>query len=74
MEPNAKIIIYAGIIIVVIGIIYYYFGAYFTWIGRMPGDIRVDKENFSFYFPITTMIIISIVINLLIRLYSYLSQ
>ena len=63
-----KYIIIAGIIILLIGIIVYFFGDKLGWFGRLPGDIRVDKENVKIFFPITTMIIISIVLTLLINL------
>ncbi len=38
-------------------------------LGRLPGDIAIEKENFSFYFPLTTSIIISLVLSLLIWLF-----
>ncbi|MCC6290228.1 MAG: DUF2905 domain-containing protein [Chitinophagaceae bacterium] len=64
MNPETgKYIIAAGICIVVAGIIIYFFHDKLHWIGRLPGDIRVEKENFRFYFPITTMIIFSLVIS-----------
>lgn len=39
------------------------------WLGRLPGDIRIEKPNFRFYFPLTTGILISIGITLLLRLF-----
>ena len=63
-----KIIIIAGFIIVAIGIIIYFFSNKLHWIGRLPGDIKIEKENFRFYFPITTMIIGSILLTLIIRI------
>jgi formate hydrogenlyase subunit 3/multisubunit Na+/H+ antiporter MnhD subunit len=38
-------------------------------IGRLPGDIAVRRDNFSFYFPITTSIVLSIILTLLLRLF-----
>ncbi|HMT53807.1 MAG TPA: DUF2905 domain-containing protein [Saprospiraceae bacterium] len=67
----AKSIIVLGGIIVLVGIVWYYFGEKLTFIGNLPGDIRIEKENFKFYFPITTMLIISVLINVLIRIYKY---
>lgn len=66
---NGKYIIAAGLIIVLVGIIIYFFGDKLTWIGRLPGDIRIEKENFKLYFPITTMLIISTLLNVLIWLF-----
>lgn len=38
-----------------------------TWFGRLPGDVRIEREGFRFYFPITSMILASAVISLLAR-------
>lgn len=67
-SQTGKWIIVAGILIVVIGIIIYFFHDKLNWLGKLPGDIRVEKENFRFYFPITTMIILSIILTLLINI------
>jgi hypothetical protein len=40
------------------------------WLGRLPGDIRIEREHSSFYFPIVTCIVISIVLSLLLSLFS----
>lgn len=37
------------------------------WFGKLPGDIAVKKENFSFYFPFTTCLVISVVLSLIFR-------
>jgi hypothetical protein len=66
-----KIIIGLGIVIVVIGAVVYLLGDKLHFIGNLPGDIRVEKENFKFYFPITTMILLSVIVNLLIKLYKH---
>jgi hypothetical protein len=69
MSPTTgKYIIIAGVIIFLAGIIVYFFHDRLHWIGRLPGDIRVEKENFKFYFPITTMIIFSVIITLVVSL------
>jgi len=65
---TGKYIIIAGVILVLVGVVVYFFHDKFNWFGRLPGDIRIEKENFRFYFPITTMVIISIVLSLLIQL------
>jgi hypothetical protein len=67
-QPIAKVLIVTGLVLVIIGITWYFFGNRFTWLGRLPGDIRIEKENIRFYFPITTMILISIVLSLLLYL------
>ena len=63
-----KYIILLGGLIVVIGVIVYFFGDKLHWVGRLPGDIRVERENFRFYFPITTMILFSLILTFLIYL------
>ena len=68
-QDVGKYIALIGGLIVFIGVIIYFFHDKLHWIGRLPGDIRVEKENFRFYFPITTMIILSILVTLPIRLF-----
>jgi Protein of unknown function (DUF2905) len=64
----ARILIIAGIVLIIIGIIWYFFADKLTWLGRLPGDIRVEKENFKFYFPFSTMILISLILSLLLHM------
>jgi len=69
MNPQAgKYIIIGGIIIILIGILIYFFHDKLKWIGNLPGDIRIVRENFQFYFPITTMIVFSILATIIIWL------
>ena len=70
MVEIGKSIIFFGIIIVIIGIILLFSDRLPFNLGRLPGDIAVKKENFSFYFPITTSILISIVLSLIFYLFS----
>lgn len=69
MQQTAKLIIITGIILLIIGLIIYFSGNKFHWLGRLPGDIRVEKENFKLYFPITTMLLISIILSLIIKFF-----
>ena len=64
----AKILIGIGIFLVIIGVIWLLFPNAFSWIGNMPGDIRHTSGNTKVYFPIVTMIIISIVATILLNL------
>lgn len=68
MPSLGKILIVAGIILVIAGIVIYFSGDKLGWIGHLPGDIRIEKGNVRFYFPITTMIILSIVLSIIIWL------
>lgn len=63
-----KWIIIAGVLIVLIGVIIYFFHDKLGWIGRLPGDIRIERENVRFYFPFATMLLLSVLVSLLIRL------
>ncbi len=67
-QTAGKYVIIIGLVIIVTGIIIYFFHDYFKWFGRLPGDIRIERKNFRFYFPIATMIVISIVLTLIINL------
>ncbi len=63
-----KYLIFIGILIIAIGIIIYFFHNKLNWIGRLPGDIRIEKENFKFYFPLTTMILLSLLLTLIMNI------
>jgi hypothetical protein len=65
-ELGKWIILFGGIILLA-GVIIYFFHDHLRWIGRLPGDIRIEKENFRFYFPITTMILLSILLTIIFR-------
>lgn len=45
------------------------FGGKIPWLGRLPGDIVIERENFRFYFPLATSILISIVLSLIAALF-----
>lgn len=70
-ERWGKWLIIIGLGIVLIGLGMRYFGKYFGWIGNLPGDVRIEKENFKLYFPITSMVLLSIILNVLIKLVNY---
>lgn len=67
-SQTGKLIILLGILFIVAGILIYFFHDKLTWLGRLPGDIRIEKENFKFYFPIATMILLSLLAALLINI------
>jgi len=66
--PIHKWLIGIGVFLVVAGIIWYFFGHKLHWLGRLPGDIRYENGNTKIYFPIVTMLLISLLINLVIWL------
>jgi hypothetical protein len=67
-SDTGKYIIITGVMIVLLGVLIYFFHDKLNWIGRLPGDIRIEKENFRFYFPIATMIIVSLVVTIIIQI------
>ena len=67
-NETGKWIIVIGAIIILVGIVVYFFHDKLHWIGRLPGDIRIEKGNFRFYFPITTLIIISVLFTIIVNL------
>jgi hypothetical protein len=71
MNTIGKWIFLAGCILAFVGLIVWIFGDKLNWIGRLPGDIRIEKENFKVFFPITTMLLVSISISLLVKLIQY---
>ena len=65
----ARWLIITGIILIVIGLLLHYVPAALNWFGRLPGDIRIENERTRVYIPITSMIVISVVLSVLIRLF-----
>ncbi len=63
-----KIIIVIGIIFIILGLTVLYVPKVFNWFGNLPGDIRIEKENTRVFIPITTMIVISIILTILFNL------
>lgn len=65
-----------GKLLIIIGIVCILLGLFITYapkipfLGKLPGDISIERENFKFYFPVATSILISIVLSLLIFLYN----
>ena len=68
MSAIGKLFIILGIVLIVIGLLFM-LGDKIPYIGRLPGDIIIKRERFSFYFPITTSIIISIILTLLFSIF-----
>jgi hypothetical protein len=68
MPAIGKMFIILGILLIIMGIALM-LGDKIPFIGKLPGDIMIKKERFSFYFPITTSIIISIMLTILFSLF-----
>ena len=68
MPAIGKMLIIAGIVLIIAGLAFM-FADKIPFLGRLPGDIYIKKERFSFYFPITTSIIISIILTVLFAIF-----
>ncbi|MEK6726950.1 MAG: DUF2905 domain-containing protein [Deltaproteobacteria bacterium] len=68
MEGMGRSLIVIGLILIAIGVAVS-FGPRIPFIGRLPGDIYIKKENFTFYFPLATSILISVLITLILYLF-----
>ena len=68
MSEIGKLLIVVGVLIAVIGVVIVLAGR-LPWIGRLPGDIYVRRGNFTFYFPLATSILVSIVLTLIFWLF-----
>jgi len=67
-----KILVGFGLALVILGALFVLLGSYagkVPWLGRLPGDIHVERGNWSFYFPLGTSILISIVLTILFSLF-----
>ena len=64
--------IIAGIILIIIGLLLYFAPGIFNWFGKLPGDIRIEKENSKVFIPITSMILISILLTAVVNIIRYL--
>jgi hypothetical protein len=67
-----KLLIGFGVVMIVLGGIFLLLGnlsGKVPWIGRLPGDIYIQRENWSFYFPLATSILVSIILTLIFSLF-----
>ncbi len=67
MGELAKVMILIGAVLIVVGLVILFFPR-LPFVGKLPGDILVKKEHFTFYFPLATSIVISIIISLVLYL------
>ena len=68
-DSFAKLLIMFGLILAVVGGILLFIGK-IPYIGRLPGDIYIQRKNFTFYFPLATSILLSIILTLLFSFFS----
>ncbi len=65
IQSLGKMLVVFGSVLVVMGLIFI-FGGKISWLGRLPGDIIIKREGFQFYFPVTTSILVSLIISALL--------
>ena len=68
MGGIGRILIYFGLLLVVLGVIFSLVGK-IPWLGQLPGDITIERERFTFYFPLATCLIISVILTLVLYLF-----
>ncbi len=69
MRDLGKLILIIGVITTLVGLMMWS-GFAPKWLGRLPGDIRIERERSAFYFPIVTCVVLSIVLSLLLSIFS----
>ena len=67
-DGAGKFLLIAGLVIAAVGL-WLMFGPKIPLLGKLPGDIVIRRENFTFYFPLTTCVVLSILISLLLKLF-----
>ncbi len=67
MQGIGKLLIIAGIVLLIIGL-FFIFSPKIPFLGKLPGDILVKRENFTFYFPLASSILLSVLIALILYL------
>jgi hypothetical protein len=70
MQPMGKMLVVAGVVIAGLGLVLMFFDKV-PLIGKLPGDISIKRENFRFFFPITSSILISVLLSLILWLFSH---
>ena len=68
MNSLARILVIVGVALILAGGLVYLLGRLNLPLGRLPGDIRIQRDNFSCIFPVTTMILLSIGLSVLLNL------
>jgi ribose/xylose/arabinose/galactoside ABC-type transport system permease subunit len=69
MSDFGKLLIGLGVLMILLGGVLFLTGKV-PWLGRLPGDIKVERENWSFYFPLGTSLLLSVVLSLILWLFS----
>jgi hypothetical protein len=65
MAGFGKTLVYLGVLLVIVGLVVFLMGKV-PWLGHLPGDLTIQRGRFTFYFPLTTCILISVVVSLVL--------
>jgi hypothetical protein len=68
MRELGKFVVIIGFVVTIVGLLMWS-GLMPKWLGRLPGDVRIERGNSAFYFPILTCIILSILLSLLLSIF-----
>jgi hypothetical protein len=68
MHDLGKSLVVIGLLIAVVGVVVMLAGR-LPWLGRLPGDIYIERGNWSFYFPVVTSLVVSVLLTLLFWLF-----
>ena len=69
MSGTGRILIVVGVVLAALGVLMSVAPRSLSWIGRLPGDVRVERGGFRMYFPLATSIVVSIALTVLLRLF-----
>jgi len=70
LSELGRVVLVTGVVLVVVGLLLQFAGR-IPWLGRLPGDIAIERGNFRFYFPIVTCLLVSLLLTLLVRLFRH---
>jgi hypothetical protein len=70
MENTGRLLVFAGLALAVLGAVLWFAGGrgWLSWLGRLPGDIRIEGDKGSFYFPVATCLVVSVALSGLLAL------
>jgi len=66
MQELGKILIFGGVVLIAIGLILFFFWDRLSWVGNLPGDIKIEGKNYRFYAPLLSMLLLSILLSLIL--------
>jgi len=73
MRHPGWILVIIGVVVIGIGVVWM-IAPSIPWLGKLPGDIRIERENFRFYFPLTTCILLSVLLSAIMWLIRHFSR